>query len=188
MGATKIRFKKSLAFLILLSTVLVASVGAIVYYSMIMEPSVTINAAPVRFASGGDWPSGSALGNNGTWARLAFKAYPNATMIYEDPLNISNTDTASHQFRLRHVSITPASGNPQVSNFTAFNFVVKDKTGVVQGSFNYTRTGNNWNTPSTTSWFTLPASTQWILYLETKGAANAKLNIAASLQIAVSSQ
>jgi hypothetical protein len=188
MNEKKIRYR-SLTLLLLLSAILVGAVGAVVYYSMIMQPTVTINAAPVRFASGGsDWPTGSALGNNGTWVRLAFKAYPNATLIYEDPLNVSNTDTASHQFRLRHVSITPASGNVQVSNFTAVNFVVKNNAGAVQGTFNSTTTSNTWNTPSTTSWFTLPASTKWIIYVETKGAANAKLNTAASMQIAVDSQ
>jgi len=167
---------------------LVATVGAIAYYSMTMQPSITVNAAPVRFASGGDWTSGSLLGDNGTWVRLAFKAYPNATFIYEDPLNLTNVDTSSHQFRLRHVSITPATGNQQVSNFTAINFVVKNNAGTVQGSFNYTTTIDTWNTPSTTTWFTLPASAKWIIYVETKGAAKANLNVAASIQIAVSTQ
>ena len=189
MDVKKMLFRKSVTFLILLSAILIVSVGALVYYSIIMQPSVTINAAPVRFASGGsDWPTGSALGDNGTWVRLAFKAYPNATLIYEDPVNISNTDTASHQFRLRHISITPATGNQQVSNFTAINFVIKNNAGTVQGAFNYTTTGDTWNTPSTTSWFTLPASTKWILYVETKGTAKANLNIAANIQIAVDSQ
>jgi len=189
MDAKKTPFMKSAAILILLSVILIASVGAVVYYSMIMQPTITINAAPVRFASGGsDWPTGSVLGDNGTWVKLAFKAYPNATLVYEDPVNVTNTDSLSHQFRLRHVSITPASGNQQVSNFTAVNFVVKSNAGAVQGSFNYTTTSDTWNTPSTTSWFTLPASTKWIIYVETKGTAKANLNIAANIQIAVDSQ
>lgn len=188
MNITKIPLSKSAAILILSSVMLAAGVGAIAYYSMMMQPTITVNAAPVQFASGGDWPTGSALGENGTWVRLAFKAYPNATFVYEDPLNITNVDASSHQFRLRHVSITPSSGNQQVSNFTAINFVVKNNAGAVQASFNYTTNSDTWNTPSTTSWFTLPASTQWIIYVETKGTAKANLNVATSIEIAVDSQ
>jgi hypothetical protein len=151
-----------------------------------MQPDVTITPATIRFAQGGaDWPTGSTLGANSTWVRLALKAYPNATLVYDKPLNISNTDTSSHTFRLRHVSITPASGNAQVSNFTFIRFVVKNVAGVSQASFNYTTSSDTWTTPSTTSYLTLPASTLWAIYVETKAAAYANTNIVANIQIAV---
>jgi hypothetical protein len=177
--------KKSVKLLILLlSSLLIASASASVYYSMIMQPSVTVTGATIVFAQGNDWPSESTMGSNSTFVSLALKAYPNATLIYDQPLNISNTDSASHQFRLRHISITPATGNAQVANFTFFNFVVEDAAGVAQASFNYTITGTTWNTPTTTSSMTLPANTQWIIYVETKatGGANA---VTANLQISV---
>jgi hypothetical protein len=85
---------------------------------------------------------------------------------------------------LRHVSISPASGGSQVGNFTFFNFVVENTAGVAQASFNYTTTGNNWNTPASTSYMTLPANTQWIIYVETKAAAGANA-VTANLQISV---
>ena len=193
MDTKKILSSKSVKLLALLLTLLITSVSALVYYSMLMQPSVTIYAAPVRFAEGDDWLAtvGSTLGNNATWVNLGLKAYPNATLIYEDPLNISNTDASNtYQFRLRHMSITPASGSAQVSNFTFINFVVKNKAGVVQGDFNYTTGGTDtWSTPGTTGWFgPVPVSTQWIIYVETRGAASANLGIAVNIQIAVESQ
>jgi len=153
-----------------------------------MEPAVTITEAVIVFAQGGDWPTGSTMGTNNTWVSLALKAYPNATLTYEEPLNVSNTDSANHSFRLRHVSITPANGNPDVGNFTFINFVVKNAVGNSQASLNYTTSGDNWNVPSTTSYLTLPANTQWIIYIETKAVAGATKDIEASIVIAVDVQ
>jgi hypothetical protein len=182
----KVHFpKKSLKVLILLlSSLLIASASAAVYYSMIMQPSVTVTGATIVFVLGNDAPTGSALGSNSTWANLALKAYPNATLTYDQALNISNTDTSSHTFRLRHILISPASGNSVVGNFTFFNFVVENTAGISQASFNYTTTGTTWNIPSTTSYLTLPASTQWIIYVQTLAAPGANA-VTANLQIAV---
>lgn len=185
MNLGKAMSTKSLKFIILVAmAVLIASASAAVYYSTIMQPSVAITNATIAFAQGSDWPSGSTMGSNSTWVSLALKAYPNATLTYDQPLNISNTDTASHTFRLRHVSITPSSGQSSVGNFTFFNFVVENAAGVAQASFNYTTTGNTWNTPPSTDYLTLPASTQWIIYVETKAAAGAN-TVTANLEIAV---
>ena len=176
---------KSVKLLILVAmAVLIATASAAVYYSIIMQPSVTVSSATIAFAQGNDWPSGSTMGSNSTWVSLTLKAYPNATLSYDQPLNISNTDSSSHTFRLRHVSISPASGDSQVGNFTFFNFVVENTAGVAQASFNYTTTGNNWNTPASTSYMTLPANTQWIIYVETKAVAGANA-VTANLQISV---
>jgi hypothetical protein len=155
---------------------------------MIMQPTVTVSQAPVIFVSGTDGTSaGVSMGTNSTWVSLALKAYPNVTLTYEQPLNVSNTDTNSHSFRLRHVSITPASGS-QVGNFTFINFVVLNTAGVTQASFNYTTSGSSWNIPSTTSYLTLPASTQWVIYIQTQAAAGASSTIAADIQIALDVQ
>jgi hypothetical protein len=176
---------KSVKFIILVAmAVLIATASAAVYYSIIMQPSVAVTNATITFAQGNDWPAGSVMGSNSTWVSLALKAYPNATLFYDQPLNVSNTDTSPHTFRLRHVTISPASGNSQVGNFTFFNFVVENTAGAVQASFNYTTTGNTWTTPATTSYMTLPASTQWIIYVETKAAAGANA-VTANLQISV---
>jgi len=179
-----IKLKKSSKFLILvLASLLIGFANAAIFYSMTAQPSVSITAAKVIFVSGNDFPSGSSLGANSTWVYLALKGYPNTTLTYEQPLNISNTDSTSHTFRLRHLSITP-NGQAQVSNFTAINFVVQNTAGVSQGSFNYTTTGTNWNTPTTMSYMTLPAGASWIIYVETKTAASAN-DVTTNIQIAV---
>ena len=181
--------KETTLIVVLLASMLVATAIAAIYYSLTMQPDVTVTPATVRFVQGADWPTGSTMGANSTWVRLAIKAYPNATLIYDKPLNISNTDVSnSHQFRLRHVSITPVSGNVQVSNFTFIRFVVRNSAGVSQASFNYTTSGDAWTTPSTTSYLTLPANTQWAVYVETKATSYANTNIVAQIQIAVDVQ
>jgi hypothetical protein len=187
MNLKKISSKKSITLLtLILASILISTASAAVYYSMIAQPAVTITAAPIVFAQGNDWPSGSTLGSNGTWVSLAIKAYPNVTLAYDQPLNVSNTDSSSHTFRLRHVSITPASGTSQVSNFTSINFVVENTAGTAQASFNYTTGGTTtWTTPSTTSYLTLPASTQWIIYVSTVATAGANSGITANIQISV---
>jgi hypothetical protein len=186
MDIRKIPFRKEMKLVtLLLTSLLIASASAAVYYSITMQPAVTISGAAISFAQGSDWPSGSNLGTNATWVSLALKAYPNATLTYDEPLNVSNTDSVSHTFRLRHVSITPSDGSASVSNFTFINFVVLNTAGASQASFNYTTSVNNWNTPATTSYLTLPATTQWIIYVETKAVAGASDTIVAHIQIAV---
>ncbi len=180
--------KQTLLAALLLASALVVTAIAAVYYSLTMQPDVSITPATIIFVQGADWPSTSVMGTNSTWVRLALKAYPNATLVHEKPLNISNTDGSnSHQFRMRHVSITPATGN-QVSNFTFIRFVIKNTVGTSQASFNYTTTGDTWNIPPTTSYLTLPANTQWTVYVETKATAGANGNIVANINIAIDVQ
>jgi len=150
-----------------------------------MQPVVSITSAAVFFVSGNDGTGVANLGANSTYVSLALKAYPNITLTYEQPLNISNTDGVSHTFRLRHISITPANGDAQVGNFTFVNFVVQNTAGVAQGSFNYTTNILDWNTPSAMSPMTLPANTQWIIYIETRAVGGANTAAQANIQIAV---
>jgi len=166
---------------LLLTSMLIATASATVYYSIIMEPTVTISQATVIFEQGTDWPGGS-LGTNSTYVSLTIKAYPNVTLTYEEPLNISNTDTSAHDVRLRHVSITPASGSASVSNFTFINFTLNSV------DFDYTTTGDTWNNPSDMTYQSLPASTEWAVKIETKAAAGATDALTCTLVIAVDVQ
>lgn len=179
---------KSTRFLLLLTMSLVIGIAnAAVFYSLALSPTVTITDPAVLFVAGDDYPSGSAIGDNSSTVSLSLAAYPNITLTYEEPLNISNTDGVSHDFRLRHTAISPASGQAQVGNFSYICFTILDAVGSSQAVFNYTTTGNTWNTPTTTSYMTLPASTQWTVYVETKAAASAN-DVAASMTIAVDVQ
>jgi hypothetical protein len=171
--------RRSLSLLLLLlSTVLISSVSAAIYFSLTMQPTVTIAPANVAFEQGDDWPSGSSMGGNSTYVSLSLKSYPNATLTYEEPLNISNIDSSAHNVRLRHVSITPASGS-SVSNFVFINFTLN---GI---DFDYTVSGTNWVTPSDMSYQSLSASSEWALKVETKAVTGATDGIACNIVIAL---
>jgi hypothetical protein len=166
---------------------LIATASAAVYYSLTIVPTVTISAAPVRFVQGKDWPSNSLMGTNSTSVSLALKAYPNATLTYQQPLNISNTDTSAHSVRLRHVSITPASGSASVSNFTFINFTLIQPNGTTVSSFDYTTSGKNWTTPLM-SYQNLAENTEWTVEIQTRAAAGATNGLTCSIVIAVDVQ
>lgn len=160
---------------------LISSVSAAIYFSLTVQPTVTITQASVVFEQGDDWPSGSSMGDNSTYVLLSLKAYPNATLTYEEPLNISNIDSSAHNVRLRHVSITPASGS-SVSNFVFINFTLN---GV---GFDYVVSGTNWVTPSDMSYQSLSASTEWALKVETKAVAGATDGVTCNIVIAVDAE
>lgn len=176
-------FGKSVKMLLLtLISIVVVSASAATYYSLLMQPTLTISEAVIRFEQGDDWPIGSSIGANSTYIRLAFRAYPNATLTYDDPFDISNIDGAAHSVRLRHVSITPTSGSASVSNFTYIKFTLN---GV---SFNYNTTGDNWNTPSDMAYQSLPATTEWAVKVETKATAGAIEALTCTIVIVVDVQ
>jgi hypothetical protein len=188
----KVLSSKALKLLtLLLTSMLIASASAAVYFSISMEPTVTIKEAVVQFAQGSDWSHvAGSIGPNNTWCSLSLKAYPNATLTYEQPLNISNTAGTSKSIKLRHVSISPESADASVSNFTFIKFVLMDASGnpVSGGSFNYTTSDDNWNLPSSMSYKTISPNTKWTVRIETKAAAGATKDIAASIVIAVDVQ
>ena len=173
-------------FILTLLSVAVVSVSALTYFSLEMQSVVSVAGAAVQFSQGDDWNGAWTLGTNNTWCDIAPNAYANATLTYEEPVNLTNSGAAV-QIRLRTISITPASAQPQVSNFTFINFVLHDETGAIQGSLNYTTTGDTWSTPSM-SYQTMDASDEWYISIQTKAAADATGTIAATIQIAVDVQ
>ncbi len=173
-----------------LISIIVVSVSAATYYSVVMEPTVTISQATVIFEQGDDWPTGSSMGTNSTYVSLAIKAYPNATLTYDEPLNISNTDGSAHNVRLRHVSITPTSGAASVSNFTFINFTLIQPDGnpVTGSDFDYTTSGDTWSTPSDMTYQSIGATSEWAVKIETKAAAGATDALTCTIVIAVDVQ
>lgn len=185
MEIRKILFRKEAKLVtLLLTAMLIASASATVYYSMSMQPTVTISQATVIFEEGADATTNACnvtLGDNSTYASLSIKAYPNATLTYTEPLNISNTDSSDHDVYLTHVSITPDS-HPDVGNFTFINFTLN---GV---DFDYTVSGNTWSPPSDMTPQTLTAGTEWAVKIETKAVAGATDGIDVTIVIAVNVQ
>jgi hypothetical protein len=179
--------KKTLRLLIfLLSGLLVTAASAAVYYSLSTQQNVTVTPPVVAFKEGSDWNSSWSMGTNQTWCALTLKAYPNVTLTYDEPLNLTNTGAAV-TIRLRLVSISPASGNSEVSNFTFINFTVHDESGAIMGSLNFTTSGTTWSSPSM-SYVTMDASDQWYITVQTQATAGAQSNVATSIDIAVDVQ
>ena len=183
MNLKGIPFKKPVKLVILLMTsLLIAGASATIYYSMNMRPTVTITTAKVRFDQGTDWPGGSSsLSSDKTFVTLDINAYPNATLTYDEPLVINNTDGSAHQVRLSHVSITP-NASASVSNFTFINFTLN---GV---DFDYTTSDDNWNAPDDMTYQNMPQNTEWAVKIETKAAAGATTTLTCTIVIAVDVQ
>lgn len=154
---------------LLIISIFVVSVSAAVYYSIEMQTTATITYSKVRFDTGTDWSglgSSSSLSSDKTYVFLNITAYPNATLTYDQPLVINNTDSTWHEVRFGHVSIDP-NATASVSNFTFINFTLN---GV---GFDYTTTGDNWNAPTDMTYQNMTAGAVWDVKIETKAAAGA---------------
>ena len=161
--------------MLLLSALLIATTSTNVYYGILQGNTIGVVEAKVHFTDGNDsTAAGYNPGLNETYCALALNAYANITLYYEQAVNITNIDTVAHDIRLRHVTITPASTDDSVGNFTQIDFKLIDKAGTVQRTITYTTTVDTWNTPSPTTYVTIPANTEWTIQAETKAAAGAK--------------
>jgi hypothetical protein len=186
-----IKLKKSSKFLILLlASILVGTANAAIFYSLTMQPQVTVSTPVIRFDSAPDEPSGSTV--NDAWCSLTAKSYPNATLTYEKAVYLTNTDTLnSHSFRLRYTSITPANSTSDVANWNSIKFLVYSSNGSYVFSLNFTVSGNNWMLgPSNgqTGYYSIAASTAWWIRLETLSPATATEGKVCNIQIAVDVQ
>jgi len=185
-----IRLKKSSKFLLLLlASILVGTANAAIFYSLTMQPQVTVSTPVIKFDSAPDEPSGSTV--NDAWCLLTANSYPNATLTYEKAVYLNNTDDEnSHSFRLRYSSITPANGTSDVANWNSIKFLVYNNS-VYVFSLNFTVSGNNWTlAPSSgqTDYYSIPASTVWWIRLETLSPAAATEGKVCNIQIAVDVQ
>jgi len=182
-----IKLKKSSKFVILLlASILVGTANAAIFYSLTMQPQVTVSTPVIKFESAPDEPPGSTV--NDVWCSLAADSYPNATLTYEKAVYIKNTDTLnSHSFRLRYVSIAPSNGSADVANWNSIKFLIYDNSGHVF-SLNFTVSGTNWIlAPSggQTNYYSIPANTSWWIRLVTLSPAAAIEGKVCNIQIAV---
>ena len=169
--------------LLLISAILIATTSTNVYYGLLQESSIGVVEAKVHFKAGDDSAAaGYTPGLNETYCKLTLNAYANVTLYYEQAVNITNTDAAAHDIRLRHVAIGP--NDDSVGNFTQIDFKLVDVSGTVQRTLTYTTTIDTWNTPAPTAYITLPASTEWTLQIETHAAPGAKV-VSCWLEIAI---
>jgi len=181
-----VKLKKSSKFLILLLTsILVGTANAAIFYSLTMQPQVTVSTPVIKFSEAPDHPGGTV---NDAWCCLTAKSYPNATLTYEKAVYLNNTDSEnSHSFRLRHVGITPANGYSVVGNWTSIKFLVYNSSSYVF-SLNYTVSLTDWilePSGGVTGYYSIPASTGWWIRLETLSPATATEGKVCNIQIAV---
>jgi hypothetical protein len=169
--------KKAVLVALLLASTIVATAIAAVYYSLLMESRASTNATDVQFVAGGDSTSAGATGysTNGTYVMLGnLKAYPNATLTYEQAINVSNTGSA-HQFRLSHSSIT--NGTSAVSHFYSISFWLVAPNGTTTSTqFQYLNANgdNNWDNPvPTMNYINILASENWAVKVVTRAKAGA---------------
>jgi len=180
MEIRKILFRKEMKLVtLLLTAMLIASASATVYYSLSMTSTITTATTDVWFKVGADaTAAGVSLSPDNTTATLTnLKAYPNATFTYTDPIKVRNNNTGTaYLIRLRPVSL---SGND--TEFVFVNFTLQGSSLL---SLNYTCDGSSWTTPSTTSWLSIPASTEWSITIETK-AKDSAASASVTIEIAV---
>jgi len=169
--------------LLLISALLIATTSTNVYYGLLQESSIGVVEAKVHFTAGDDsTAAGYSPGLNETYCKLTLNAYANVTLYYEQAVNITNTDAAPHDIRLRHVAIGP--NDDSVGNFTQIDFILVDKAGTAQRTLTYTTAGDTWVTPATTAYITLPSTTEWTMQIETHAAPGANI-VSCWIEIAV---
>jgi len=182
MQLKRIVLKKEMKLLgLLLTSLLIASASAAVYYSLSLESRTIVSSPVVKFVTASDFP-GPGGDLTDSWVRLNLKSYPNATLTYDRAVNISNTDSVSHNFRL-----TPGtpSGDGS-SNWEYIKFLVYDNAipGVLQGSLNYTG-GGSWTNTGQTGWMTIGNGAEWTIKVITRSPSGATLNAVCNIVISV---
>jgi hypothetical protein len=177
MEIKKLLFRKEMKLVtLLLTSLLIASASAAVYYSMVMQSSVSTSAADVAFVAGNDSTTAGATGytTDGTWVNLAsLKAYPNVTLTYDQAINISCTGS-NHQFKLTHSSIT--NGTAAISNFYSITFKLIAPNGTQYGGdFTYSNTNgdNNWSAAPTMNYIWILAGEEWAVKVVTRAKSGA---------------
>ncbi len=189
-----LKHKKSLRLgVLLLSTLLITSASALVYYSIANRTVATTAAAGVKFVAGGDCsgafgssPCGVTISAAGTYAALSTKSYPNATVTYQRALNVSNTDTSTHSIRIRSIAISGGSASYAAAT-SKIEFDLINVSGANQGSLIYTG-GASWSSPSPTAYVTIPASTQWTIQIVAIADSTAAAGVTTTIDVAVDVQ
>ena len=172
---------------LLLTSMLIATASAAVYYSITMEPKVTVTGLTVKFTDGDDTTTGSTVYD--AWCGLALKSYPNATLTYDQAVNITNSDsTSGHSILLRHVSITPDGSSYVGGNFTSIKFYVIASNSSQIVSFEYTNNGTDWSPPATTNYYWMQADEEWTVKVETLSPTGATVGTVCTIVIAVDAQ
>ena len=173
MNVKKIGSKKTLKLLgLLISSILIATVSAGVYYSLSTTSTITTATTDVWFKVGDDNGTDCDVQlspDNTTAVITGLKAYPNASYTYIDPIRVRNNGTGAQNVRLRHGTI---SGTDD-SNFTYVKFILRngtteDNETLVTLNYTYNTGSSSWDEPNATDWNSITGDTEWSITIETK--------------------
>jgi len=185
----KINYRKSTKFILLLiSTLIIASVSAATYYSLTMTSTIEVYESDVYFVVGSDNNTKGllvTLGNKNTTTTLTgLRAYPNASFTYTDPVRVRNNGSSSVQLRL--APETDPSGN--AADFVYIKFLLNATSAGDRKWLNYTSDGSSWTNPSSpTSWTTtgIAAAAEWPIVVMTKANATATASNTVTIGITI---
>jgi len=191
MEIRKMLFRKEMKLVtLLLTSLLIATASATVYYSLTVTSTIQVAQTVVKFELGLDnVTAGATLSPDNTVVTMTnLKAYPNASYTYTDPVRVRNNGTATYQMRLKPVSL---SGN--TTEFVYVRFLLRNGTSDTSptlASLNYTCSGGSWTNTGTTSWVDIPNTepdTRYAITVETKAKDNAA-SASVTIEIAVDVQ
>jgi len=172
MKLKKIQFRKSMKFLtLLLTSMIIATASAAMYYSLTMASTVEVYAANVVFWVGTDSGTKGLVvilnGANTTATLTGLRAYPNATFTYTDPVRVKNKGGTTAQLRLSP-DVNPSAN---ADDFEYVKFLLNATTSGDRKWLNYTSNGVSWTSPTgSTSWTTtgITGGSSWPIVVYTK--------------------
>jgi hypothetical protein len=160
---------------LLLSSLLIASASAAMYYSLTASSTIEVYASYVVFYVGSDNATKGLVVKfnsvNTTATLTGLRAYPNATFTYTDPVRVRNKGALTAQLRLSP-DVNPST-NPE--DFEYVKFLLNATNSGDRKWLNYTSNGVSWTSPSgSTTWTTtgITGSSSWPIVIYTKANAN----------------
>lgn len=185
MNLRKIPSRKSMKLLtLLLTSMLIASASAQLYYSLSMTSTIEVYAADVYFVVGSDNGVKGlvvTLGSNDTTATLTgLRAYPNATFTYTNATLVKNAGGSGVQVRL-----APSSISDGAADFIYVKFMLNATAVGDRRWLNYTSNGASWTIPPASGWTTLGSGVMWPIVIMTKANATATTGNTVTIEITV---
>lgn len=189
MEIKKILHRKEMKLItLLLTSLLIASASAAMYFSLTMTSTIQVYKAQVYFVKGSDNGQEGLVvtldGTNTTASLSGLRAYANATFTYTDPVRVRNNGSVTAQLRL--VPEVNPSANPE--DFEYVKFLLNATTSGDRKWLNYTSNGVSWTNPSgSTSWTTtgILATNEWPIVVMTKANATAVAGQTVTISIKV---
>jgi hypothetical protein len=188
MNIKQIRGKKSLKLLfLLLTSLLISSVSASIYYTMFMNATIGVTQNKIKFTPGADYLSvgGSITDNNQTVTFSSMSGQIGSLTNITDPVRIRNTDSGSnHTIELKLGSWT---GNTYTTQLYYINVTIYDtSSNLKEGNTIHLVPGGS-NQVSTTGRVFPPANALWRVEWDIywTGSATTSNSVTVDLQLVV---